>query len=267
MYNLQNITNTIASRVKGIYPLLGKEQAKIYDTMFKIVPHSIGQMYFQEIENNPLLAALTSDVEKLVLNINSLLRERLAESSAHLKATISFIGSVRSTKKPLYLILCDCFSLPEYLFTLYEFSDHISIENALCSINPSGKTATFKYLAQAYLHIKLPPKKDAILRDVDNALRKKLGASSRHRIFRDLDNFVHYRKFENMDGLICGLFNIVSKLSIEIRNRLDMDYRVLLFADHGYDVVKNTNTWKLTHRWDKKKICVSPFVPMLLIGE
>ena len=267
MYHLQNITNTIASTIKGIYPLLGKETAKVYETMFKVVPHSIGQIYFPEIDNNPLLTPLIPDIETLLLNINSLLRERLAESNAHLKATIGFMESAKSMKKPLYLILCDCFSLPEYLFTLYEFSEHVSIQNALCSINPSGKTATFKYLAKKYLHIKLPSKKEIIMRDVDNALRKKLGASSRHRIFRDIDNFVHYRKFENVDKLIFGLFEIINRLNTEIRNRLDMGYRVLLVADHGYDIVKNTNTWKLTHRWDKEKICVSPFVPLLLIGK
>jgi hypothetical protein len=247
--------------------VLEKEPAETYELMFKTVLHSIGQIYFPEIDRHPLLSTLTQDIETLVININSLLRGRLAESSAHLKETIEFLEYARTSKKRIYLILCDALSLPEYLYTIYEFAELTGVDNALCSINPSGKTATFKYLAQEYLKIKVSPSREIIMKDVDNALRQKVGASSRRRPFRDIDNLIHYHEFKTLEELITALFKIISKLHGEIRNSLNQGYNVLIIADHGYDLVKNTNTWKLTHRWDKDKICISPFVPLLLIGK
>lgn len=267
MYHLQNITNTITTKIKEIKPVLGKEPAKTYELMFKTVLHSIGQIYFPEIDRHPLLSTLTPDIETLVININSLLRGRLAESTAHLKKTIDFIENARASKKRVYIILCDAFSLPEYLHTIYEFAESISVNNALCSINPSEKTATFKYLAQEYLKIKVSSSRKIVMQDVDNALRQKIGASSRNRPFRSVDNLIHYHEFKTLDELTTALFKIINKLHKEIKNSLSQGYNVLIIADHGYDLIRNTNTWKLTHRWDKDKICTSPFVPLLLIGK
>jgi hypothetical protein len=267
MYHLQNVTGVITTKIKDVRPLLEIDEHKAYDLMFKMVHHSIGQLNAPEIDRNPLLSALTPDVKTLIININSLVRGRLAESSLHLQKTIEFIENAKRSKKPVYIILCDAFSLPEYLFTIFKFAESISVNNALCSINPSGKTATFKYLAQEYLKIKVSGTEQIIMRHVENALRLKLTASSRNRVFRDIDNLIHFHEFETLEELTTSLFKIMSKLHKEIANSLNQGYNVLIIADHGYDLMDNTDKIKLTHRWNKDKICISPFVPLLLIGK
>jgi hypothetical protein len=267
MYHLQNITQALATKIKEMKPMLNLEPCSVYELLFKTVAHSVKPELFPEVERHPLACTLTKDVENLVFNIDSLLRSRLGESSAHLKKTIEFIESARTSRRRLHIILCDAFSLPEYLFTIYEFAELTDASNALCSMNPSGKTATFKYLAKEYLGITPLGSREIVMRDVDEALRRKLGASSRNRPFRDIDNLIHYHKFETEGELIAALFKITSKLHKEIRSATNQRHDVLLIADHGYDFVRGINSWKLMHKWDKDQTCISPFVPLLLIGN
>jgi hypothetical protein len=66
--------------------------------------------------------------------------------------------------------------------------------------------------------------------------------------------------------MINSLFKIANKLHNEVENWLNNKYKVLILADHGYDILRNENVWTLTHTWEKEKLCVSPFVPILIIG-
>lgn len=267
MYHLQNICCAITEKTKEIGPLLGKSPYETYRLMFKTVLHSAGYIHSMEVEGNPFLSLLIPDVKKLISEINLTIRKGLVESSLHLREAIEFIEKARCTQRRKYIILCDAFSLPEYLFTIYVFAKSISVNNALCSINPSGKTATFKYLAREYLRIKVASSEEIVMRDVDNALQHRLSAASRNRVFRDIDNLIHYRKFDTLDEVTEAIFKILVKLHREITIALNQGYTVLLIADHGYDILESANRVRLTHRQDKDKICLSPFVPLLLIGN
>jgi len=267
MYQLQNMVNALVSGIKERHSMLGKEPKQVYALMVKVVLHAADQAYFSEVESNPLLTTLTNDVRMLVGNINLLLQKRLAESSVYLKGAIDILERIRNVREPLYIILCDSLSLPEYMFLLYTFHDFVSVDKALCAVNPSGKTATFKYLAKEYLGIEtLPSLEEVTMRNVSEGLREKLGASGSS-IFRDIDMLIHYGgEYKDVDEMINSLFKIANKLHKEVKNWLNNKYKVLILADHGYDVLRNENIWTLTHRWEREKLCVSPFVPILTIG-
>ena len=122
--------------------------------MLKTVLHAVNQACFSEVESNLILATPTDNIKTLVTSIISLLRKRAAETSVYLKSAIDVLERLRNSREPLYIILCDALSLPEYMFLLYTFHEFVSVDKALCAVNPSGKTATFKYLAKEYLSIK-----------------------------------------------------------------------------------------------------------------
>ncbi len=267
MYQLQNTINMLVSDVKERHFMLGKEHEKVYALMLKTVLHAVGQARFSEVESNPLLTALTDDVRTLITSINSLLRRRVAESSVYLKTAIEVLERMRNSREPLYIILCDALSLPEYMFLLYTFHESVSVDKALCAVNPSGKTRTFEYLAKEYLGIKtLQPLEEVTMRNVGEVLREKLGASG-FSIFRDIDMLIHHGgEYRNVDEMIESLFKIANKLQKEVENWLNNKYTVLILADHGYDILRNDKVWMLTHTWEKEKLCISPFVPILIIG-
>jgi hypothetical protein len=267
MYHLQNIVNDIVTEIKDRHTLLGTDQARIYATMLKIMLQATRQERFPEVESNPLLQTLTQDVSALISHINLSLHSKVAESSLYLENAFGFLEKVKSSSKYLYIVLCDALSLAEFMFITSTFSDLIKVNNALCAVNPSGKTATFKYLAQEYLGMKIhDPLEEVTLRNVAENLRVKLGASG-CQLFRNIDVFIHFgreiQSFEDMSG---ELFKIVNKLCDKITNWRDNDYNVLVLADHGYDVLKSINLWTLTHSWDKDRLCASPIVPVLLVG-
>ena len=267
MYQLQNTINVLVREIKERHFMLGREPERVYALMLKTVLHAVNQARFQEVESNPLLTSLIANVRTLIVSINSLLWKRVTETSIYLKSTIDVLEHMRNSREPLYIILCDSLSLPEYMFLLYTFDEFVGIDKALCAVNPSGKTATFKYLAKEYLGIKtLPSLEEITMRNVAEGLREKLGASGAS-IFRDIDMLIHYGgEYMSTDDLINSLFKIVNKLHIEVKNWLDNKYKILILADHGYDVLRRNNVWVLTHKWEKGKLCISPFVPMLLMG-
>ena len=97
-------------------------------------------------------------------------------------------------------------------------------------------------------------------------MREKLGAFGSS-IFRDIDMLIHYDgEYEDADKMINSLFEIANKLRIDVEYWLNNRYKVLILADHGYDILRNENIWALTQRWEKEKLCVSPFVPILIMG-
>lgn len=267
MYQLQNVLNALVSGIRERHFMLGREPKKVYGLMLKTVLHAVNQARFSEVETNFLLTTLANDVRTLVAFINRLLQKRVAESSIYLKNAIDALERMRNSRKPFYIILCDALSLPEYMFLLYTFHEFVSADKTFCAVNPGGKTATFKYLAKEYLSIKtLPSLEEVTMRNVGESLREKLGASGSF-IFRDIDMLIHYGgEYGDVDSMINSLFKIVNRLQNEVENWLNNKYKVLILADHGYDVLRNDNIWTLNHRWEKEKLCVSPFVPILIMG-
>jgi len=270
MYQLQNIVNRLVSRIKKRHFVLGLENVElenVYAFMLKTVLHAAGQACFSEVESNPLLTTLADEVRTLLTSINSIIKRRVTESSVYLESIIDVLERIRNSRESLYIILCEALSLPEYMFLLYTFHEFVDVDKAFCAVNPSGKTATFKYLAKEYLGIKTPsPMEEVTMKNVGEGLRQKLGASGTS-IFRDIDMLIHYGGgYEDVDDMIESLFKITNKLRIEVENWLNNKYKVLILADHGYDVLRNVNVWTLTHSWEKEKLCVSPFVPVLIMG-
>jgi len=257
----------LVDEIKERRYILGIKPERVYGLMFKTVLHALSQAYFPEVESNFLLVALADHIKTLISSMNLLIRRKVAKLSVYLKSVMDFMERTRDLREPLYIILCDSLSLPEYMFLLYAFHRFVSAEKAFCAVNPSGKTATFKYLAKEYLGIEmLPSSTEVTMRNISEGLRKKLGASGAS-IFRDIDMLIHYGgEYKEIDDMISILFKITNKLCIEVKNWLNNKYKVLILADHGYDVLRNKNVWTLTHKWEKEKLCISPFIPILMMG-
>ncbi|MEM2126617.1 MAG: hypothetical protein QXH67_00130 [Candidatus Bathyarchaeia archaeon] len=247
--------------------MLGRDHRKVYSTLLKTVLHTVGEERFPEILSNPLLTSIIEDVASIIATINSLVRRRTSESIIPLRNALGFLELSRDLIQPLYIILCDALSLPEYMLFLYTLRGLIAPGRALLAINPSGKTATFKYLASEYLGVKEPlTQEDVTMRVLGELLKKRLRASGAT-VFREIDMLIHgggeYRDF---DMAAESLYKALSRLEGEVERLVDDGYKVLILADHGYDIIKEGASWKLTHRWEKEKMCVSPFVPILIIG-
>jgi hypothetical protein len=165
----------------------------------------------------------------------------------------------------MYVLLCDALSIPEYLFLLHSFG--IPVGNAFYAVNPSGKTATFKYLAENYLKIPPPEGEELIMRTVAQGLARKLGAIS-HKTFRKLDDLIHSTSeegFKNPDEMVGALFKVVEELRRNLMKLTDGGSSVLMLADHGYDVIVEQSRLLLTHGWQLGIECASPFAPILVL--
>jgi len=266
MYQLQNIVNKLIIDIKRRYFLLGRESQKVYSLMLKTVLQAVDQARFTEVESNLLLRDLINDVRLLVIEINSILRERIAESSLYLKTAINILDRMKGSMEPLHILLCDSLSISECMFLSYIFPRFIDIDKMFFAINPSGKTATFKYLAKEYLGIETEFLEEVTLRNICEALREKLGAFGCS-LFRDIDMLIHHGgNYGNINQMTNSLFRVVSKLCGEIEKLMNNKYKVLIMADHGYDILKRDSLWALTHGWEREKLCLSPFVPIIILG-
>jgi hypothetical protein len=164
-----------------------------------------------------------------------------------------------------YVVLCDCLSLAEFLYLIYVFREDVRPDEALCAVNPSGKTGTFKYLARYYLGAEEVP--DFLVMDtVVERMGEKFDCSG-HYLFPEIDHFVHKtwgNEFDSFNDLSDGLFLLANKLAVKIRGLRPAS--VLMLADHGYDAVNEGGKWSLTHKWDARFHLLSPLVPILLVG-
>jgi hypothetical protein len=266
MRHLQNYVDTIVAGVMERGQILDRDPERVYTLMFKTVLQALGHGRFPEIEDNPIMTSLVEDIRALVEGINSLIGRRITESILYLKNAVDFLERIRGSIQPLYIILCDGLSLPEYMYLIHIFHRSVTPGRALFAVNPSGKTATFKYLAKEYLGIGMQATEEATMRIVGDGLRLRLGASGVS-IFRDIDMFIHRGgEYGDIGDMVRGLFKVVDRLRREAERLLDDGYRVLILADHGYDVLKRESLWMLTHRWEKGGPCVSPFAPILVVG-
>jgi len=267
MYKLQNTVSLMIEEIKRRDKMLGSEPKRSYSLLLKVLLHALGVDHFPEIENNILFSGLVNTVHRLVADINSVIQHRFAEASLYIKDSIMTLEQRKHSARPLYLILCDAFSITEYMFMIHMFRGLVQAEETFCAVNPSGKTKTFEHLANEYLNIETAPfSEELTMKKVGDGLRLKLGAYG-YAVFRDFDRLIHWGgEYQNLDEMINNLFKVSMKLCRISQKWLTNKYDVLIMADHGYDVIKKNDLWKLTHRWIKGELCVSPFVPFLSLA-
>ncbi len=219
---------------------------------------------YREILSNPLLEEAIDDCSRFIAAANKLSSTVQSISGKTILYSIRKIENFMkiSRKKP-YLILCDCLSLPEYVFILTKFADKLYSSDIFFMINPGGKTKTFEFLAERYLNIGYS--KEPSLKDIVNGLSKKLNCSG-NSLFIEIDRLIH--KFENVGftsirNMIETFHESISNLIAYIKD-LSTSHIVLLLTDHGYDVKLKNGRFYPYHRWSGES-CLSIIAPALVL--
>jgi hypothetical protein len=208
---------------------------------------------------------MVADIKKLVKEVNDF--TRLGPSVGELLSKVmDFVFLKMRNKSASYVVLCDCLSLTEFLYLIYVFRENVEPDQALCAVNPSGKTSTFKYLARYYLGIEEAPDSLAMSK-IAEGIKKKFNCSGCY-LFHEIDDFVHKtwdNKFRTFDELSDCMFHLADKLAVKIQDLQPAS--ILILSDHGYDTVNEGGKWFLTHKWDARFSLLSPLAPILLVGE
>lgn len=266
MYHLQDIMDVLVENIRQRHGMLGENPKEVYTVMQKIIVHKTERNRFLEVERNPILWSLSSNVNILMERIDRLVKTRLTETSFYLGDAIDFLEHLKKTGKPMHILLCDALSLSEYMFLIYSFHNFVDPQNTLCAINPSGKTSTFKYLAEEYFKLRLiPSSEETTMNTVAESLRRRLNATGCS-VFREFDRLIHRdTQYSDFNALLDALFSVVSNLQRRIENLINDGYKVLVLADHGYDIIFDEKGWVLTHKW-REGMCLSTLVPIITIG-
>lgn len=170
------------------------------------------------------------------------------------------IRVLREMPREKLIILSDNLSLQDALFIISKIG---LLEDFLVSINPSGKTSTYKFLISkcSMLTNVLPG-----LRDVGGYIAKNTGSS--YIKVNIIDKTLHkYDKvvFNGIDEVAEAMFEPLNKLLLLINKHRWRD--ILLICDHGYDVIKyDTDRYILRHKlvsgvFSMSTLCISLIIP------
>ena len=258
--------DVLVENIRKRHSMLGEHPKEVYALLQKIIMHEAERSHFIEVESNPILWDLSFSVNRLIKSIDRVVKNRLTESSFYLREAIDFIEHLKKTDKPMHILLCDALSLSEHMFLIYFFHNLVDSKNTLCAINPSGKTSTFKYLAEEYFKLGVvSPSEETTMNTVAENLRRRLSAAG-YSIFREFDRLIHRDTlYSDFNALLDALFNAVSNLQKRIESLANENYRVLVLADHGYDIIFEEKGWTLAHEW-REGVCLSTLIPILTIG-
>ena len=217
------------------------------------------------VSSNPLLERPIKTCKRFLQAMNKLSGRGLAISGASILYAIEKAENILKTygKKP-FIILCDCFSLPEYIYLYDKFRDKTRPDKLLYAINPGGKTRTFEHLAKTYLFIS---SEEVTLNMLAEALKTRLGAAG-YLLYREIDAFVHgtgQAGFPNLMDIAFSLYRLVEELALKVEQLLDR-YCILIMSDHGYDIYSKDDKWYLTHRFNYGRHNLSIFSAAILIG-
>lgn len=166
-------------------------------------------------------------------------------------------------------ILCDALGFPEIMTIALAYDRELSRGLLEIGVNPSGKTSTFKFLAEKYLG-RISPPEEFSMRDLSYEIGIKLGFSS-VQTFRDFDMLVHRSTREgnrfSFDELEALLWETMERLKSIIDNLLQKYWSVLIIADHGYDIFEKNGYLYLDHGWGKSALCASCIVPAIVLSR
>lgn len=259
----------VALIVKKDFPFIVNDFKQAYSLIFKCIWQSINPILFPEINSRYELVDFIKEVRDLIKEANSKARRMGAAAKFLLLEALRKVEITMKNSNSSYVVLCDGLSIIEMLAIIYYFRDQINLETVMCGINPSGKTGTFKYLAEHYVKTTVRGDVDELtMRNIAQKLRDKLGCAG-YRFFSEIDHFVHRSRCSPLFScmkLINNLFNCTSKL-INILRELK-DGKILILADHGYDIItENMSKWYLDHRFNMDELSLSPITPIFIIGD
>ncbi len=252
---------------KSIRLSLRDESLKRYAHMlFTCLCVAYGRPEFcEQVSRNPLLEESVEIGKAFIGSMNRLSKEGLILSGGSILYAIEKVESaLRTRKKKPYVVLCDCLSLPEYVYLYDRFSKIIHLDGLLYSINPGGATKTYEYLTSIILKSQL---EKMTMFTVGEALKTRFKAAG-YTVLRGIDELVHrtqYEKFPSTSDMSVSLHRVIEDIAFEIAI-LSEDYTVLVLSDHGYDVSLEPDGCSLLHAFTGEKACLSPFSTMLIVG-
>jgi len=218
------------------------------------------------VSSNPLLSKPIEIGKRFIDTMNRLSNRAVAISGASILYAIKKAEDILRTyeKKP-FIVLCDCLSLPEYIYLYDRFSDRVDPNMMLYAINPGGMTKTFEHLAKAYLNIFHD---EVTMTMLAEGLKNQMKAAG-SLVYRSMDKLIHKHGdlgFINLSDMAINLYRVIEELTSKIGRILEKNC-VLVISDHGYDVFFKDDKWYPFHRFSHEKNCLSTFSATLLIGD
>jgi len=253
----------LVGRVRESFGMLKGGPYQVYENLFKIVYHAAKQVDFPEVEENPLLYDIVQDCKAFIITLNKVVKEVGIDSINLLYEAISRLEEIA----PSHVVLCDALSLPEYLYIAHVFRQWVEDDLALCALNLSGKTSTFKFLAQHRLNLQTSDDEEVVMRDVGEGLRRIYSAID-FRLFSGIDRLVHSMEASDIREMTNAIFHsfLEPKLLPHLKRLLDAKRTTLVIADHGYDLHYHGDKWHLIHGYGISDFCLSPLIPIIVIG-
>lgn len=234
--------------------------------LFTCLCAAYGRPEFCElVSHNPLLEEPAKIGKAFIESMNRLSKEGLIVSGGSiLYATEKVEVALKTREKKPYVVLCDCLSLPEYVYLYDRFSKSIHLDGLLYSINPGGVTKTYEYLTSIILKSQL---EKMTMPTVGEALKTRFKAAG-FTVIRGMDELIHktqYEKFPSASDMTVNLHRVIEDIAFKIATLLE-SYTVLVLSDHGYDVSLEPDGYSLFHMFTGEKACLSLFSAILIVG-
>jgi len=234
--------------------------------LFTCLCAAYGRPEFCElVSHNPLLEEPVKIGKAFIESMNRLSKEGLIVSGGSiLYATEKVEVALKTREKKPYVVLCDCLSLPEYVYIYDRFSKSIRLDGLLYSINPGGVTRTYEYLTSTILKSQ---EEEMTMPTLGEALKIRFKATG-YTVVRGIDELVHktqYEKFPSTSDMAVSLYRAIEDIAFKI-SILSEDYTVLVLSDHGYDVSLEPDGYSLFHMFTGEGACLSLFSAILVVG-
>lgn len=239
---------------------------KYVHILFTCLCTAYGRPEFCElVSSNPLLEEPVKIGKVFIESMRRISEKGLTISGGSILYMIEKVESALKTreKKP-YVVLCDCLSLPEYIYLYDRFSKRIHLDGLLYSINPGGVTKTYEYLTSILLKSRL---EKMTMSTVGEILKNKFKAAG-STVERGVDELVHrtqHEKFPSTLDMAISLYRVVEDIAFKIAI-LSEDYTILVLSDHGYDVSFEPDGYSLFHMFTGEQACLSLFSATLIVG-
>jgi hypothetical protein len=157
----------------------------------------------------------------------------------------------------VHVFVCDALSIVDALFIAYKLRPKFFG----IIINPSGKTATYKFLLDPKRFLE---KKENVT--LVNAVGEALNVSINISKFDNIDRLMHANEnisFIDASTIIDRLYNVVSSFYTKVRQLNTYNIVTIIVSDHGYDIEKVLNGYRLRHGLSPNALSI--LAPILIV--